>query len=54
MQQMPVSLAHPGAKSAKAYRNITENLIGLENDGNVKKRGMAAFFSHIVANKKNA
>lgn len=54
MQQMPVSLAHPGAKSAMAYRNITENLMGLENDGKVKRRGMAAFFSHIVANKKNA
>ena len=54
MQQMPVSLAHPGAKSAMAYRNITETLMGLENDGKVKRRGMAAFFSHIVANKKNA
>ncbi|MBP5194927.1 MAG: MinD/ParA family protein [Lachnospiraceae bacterium] len=54
MQQMPVSLAHPGAKSAVAYRNITETLMGLENDGKVKRRGMAAFFSHIVANKKNA
>jgi flagellar biosynthesis protein FlhG len=54
MQQLPVSLAHPGAKSAMAYRNITETLMGLENDGKVKRRGMAAFFSHIVANKKNA
>ena len=54
MQQLPVSLAHPGAKSAVAYRNITETLMGLENDGKVKRRGMAAFFSHIVANKKNA
>lgn len=54
MQQLPVSLAHPGAKSAMAYRNITEALMGLENDGKVKRRGMAAFFSHIVANKKNA
>ena len=54
MQQMPVSLAHPGAKSAMAYRSITETLMGLENDGKVKRRGMAAFFSHIVANKKNA
>ena len=53
MQQKPVSLAHPNAESAKAYRMIAEKLEGLETTGNVKKRGMAAFFSHIVVNKKN-
>lgn len=53
MQQMPVSLAHPNAKSAKAYETITERLINNEENGKIKKRGMAAFFSHIVANKKN-
>ena len=53
MQQKPVSLAHPNADSAKAYRMIAEKLEGLETTGNVKKRGMAAFFSHIVVNKKN-
>ena len=53
MQQMPVSLAHPEAKSAKAYMAITERLIGLEDEGKIKKRGMAAFFSHIVAGKKS-
>ena len=53
MQQMPVSLAHPEAKSAKAYMAITERLAGLEDEGKIKKRGMAAFFSHIVAGKKS-
>ena len=53
MQQMPVSLAHPSAKSSKAYEGVTAKLMNLEIQGTIKKRGMAAFFSHIVANKKN-
>ncbi len=52
MQQTPVSLASPNARSAKAYEAIAVRLMHLENEGKVKKRGMAAFFSHIVANKK--
>lgn len=52
MQQTPVSLANPNAKSAKAYEEITARLMNLEISGNIKKRGMAAFFSHLVANKK--
>lgn len=53
MQQMPVSIAHPQAKSAKAYEQITAKLMNIETEGKIKKRGMAAFFSHIVANKKS-
>lgn len=52
MQQTPVSLAHPNAKSARAYETVTARLMNMENEGNIKKRGMAAFFSHIVVNKK--
>ena len=52
MQQTPVSLASPSSKSAKAYEAIAARLMHMENEGKVKKRGMAAFFSHIVANKK--
>lgn len=52
MQQTPVSLAFPNAKSAKAYESITAKLMNLEEDGKIKKRGMAAFFSHLIANKK--
>lgn len=52
MQQTPVSLAHPNAKSSKAFANITARLMNMETEGTIKKRGMAAFFSHIVANKK--
>lgn len=53
MQQIPVSLAHPNAKSAKAFEDITDRLMNIEKSGKIKKRGMAAFFSHIIAGKKN-
>ncbi|MCR5251180.1 MAG: MinD/ParA family protein [Lachnospiraceae bacterium] len=52
MQQKPVTLANPGARSAQAFEVIAGRLMHLETEGKIKKRGMAAFFSHIVANKK--
>ncbi|MCR5398651.1 MAG: MinD/ParA family protein [Lachnospiraceae bacterium] len=52
MQQTPVSLASPQSKSAKAYENMAANLMNRELNQDVKKRGMAAFFSHIVIGKK--
>ncbi len=52
MQQMPVSLQTPQAKSALAYEEIAAKLMNKELNQNVKKRGMAAFFSHIVIGKK--
>ena len=50
MQQKPVSLSNPNAKSALAYEEIAAKLMG--EDRPVKKRGMAAFFSHIITGKK--
>lgn len=52
MQQKPVSLANEQAKSAKAYEAIAAKLMNKELNADVKKRGMAAFFSHIVAGRK--
>jgi len=52
MQQMPVSLENPKAKSAIAYENIAAILMNKEVNKKIQKRGMAAFFSHIVAGKK--
>lgn len=52
MQQMPVSLKAPAAKSSLAYEEIAAKLMNVEFSGNVTKRGMAAFFSHIVSGKK--
>lgn len=53
MQQSPVSLQTPGAKSSVAYEEIANKLMNKDSEIVVKKRGMAAFFSHIVAGKKN-
>lgn len=52
MQQMPVSIQAPGAKSAIAYERIAEKLMDIEKEETFIKRGMAAFFSHIVTGKK--
>ncbi len=51
MQQMPVSIQSPKAKSAVAYEQIANSLLTGEEVKEVKKRGMAAFFSHIIAAK---
>lgn len=51
MQQKPVSLSNPNAKSSLAFEEIAMKLMGEEKP--VKKRGMAAFFSHIIAGKKS-
>ncbi len=53
-QQMPVSIQTPAAKSALAYEHIAQTLMNREMTQNVKRRGMAAFFSHIIAGKKFA
>ncbi len=52
MQQMPVSLADANAKSARAYEQIARTLMYGEQEATTKRRGMAAFFSHIIANKR--
>ena len=52
MRQMPVSLSAPGAKSARAYERLAARLMERETEEEVKKRGMAAFFSHLISGKK--
>lgn len=51
MQQMPVSLENPKARSAMAYEAVAAKLMNREVDQNVKRRGMAAFFSHIISRR---
>lgn len=51
MQQMPVSIQNPLAKSSLAYEQIAQRLLGKEEAERQPKRGMAAFFSHIVTRK---
>lgn len=52
MQQMPVSIYSPNAKSAIAYEKMAHILMDKEYSKSLVKRGMAAFFSHIVAGSK--
>ena len=51
MQQMPVSLDNPRARSAIAYEMIAAKLMNKELNANLTKRGMAAFFSHIISKR---
>lgn len=48
MQQMPVSLQNPGAKSSIAFERIAARLLDREEAERQPRRGMAAFFSHIL------
>lgn len=52
MQQKPVSLSNEQARSAKAYEVMAARLMNKELNADIKKRGMAAFFSHIVQSRK--
>jgi len=54
VQQMPVSIQSPSAKSALAYEAIAAKLMNRELNQNVVKRGMAAFFSHIINGTKSS
>lgn len=51
MQQTPVSMQYPQAKSSVAYEKIALKLLDREEAEKQPKRGMAAFFSHIVTGK---
>ena len=54
MQQTPVSMQSPTARSSVAYERIAARLMNKEVQSTIPRRGMAAFFSHIVAGKKNS
>ena len=52
MQQVPVSLSNPSAKSTAAYERLAQKLLGREEEQRQPRRGMAAFFSHIISGRK--
>lgn len=52
IQQVPVSIKNPTAKSSLAYEQIARTLMSTEDVTPKQKRGMAAFFSHIVTSKQ--
>ena len=52
MRQTPVSLWAPEAKSARAYERLAARLMDKEEQTEMKKKGMAAFFSQLLSGKK--
>lgn len=52
MQQKPVSMESPNAKSAMAYEQIAAKLANKETTESIKRKGMAAFFSHIFNGRR--
>lgn len=52
MQQMPVSIQSPGARSTQAFEQIAAKLMNREESTRQPKRGMAAFFSHMISGKR--
>ena len=52
MQQNPVSIKNPAAKASKAYEQIAFKLTDMEEGQMQKRRGMAGFFSSIMAGRR--
>lgn len=52
MQQLPVSLQNPTARSSMAFQRIAARLLDREEAERQPKRGMAAFFSHIIGRSR--
>ena len=52
MQQTPVSILYPRAKSVRAFENIAAQLTGIGAEEQITKRGMAGFFSYIIQGRK--
>ena len=53
MQQTPVSIQSPLAKSTQAYERIADKLMDKTEDDSQPKKGMAAFFASIIAGRKS-
>ena len=52
MRQMPVSMQAPSSRAAQAYEELAAKLLNKEAEQSVAKRGMAAFFSHMISGKR--
>lgn len=52
MQQVPISIQNPSAKSTLAYRSAAMKLMHEEEERPKTKRGMTAFFSHIMTGRR--
>ncbi|MCR5508575.1 MAG: MinD/ParA family protein [Lachnospiraceae bacterium] len=48
MQQTPISIDNPNAKSARAFENLARILTNNAMEGTFKKHGMTGFFANMV------
>ena len=48
MQQTPISIDSPNAKSARAFENLAYMLTNNASEANFKKHGMTGFFANMV------
>ncbi len=53
MQQTPISIDSPNAKSSRAFENLAYVLTNNANDATFKKHGMTGFFANMVRGIKN-
>ena len=53
MQQTPISIDNPNAKSARAFENLAMTLTNNAMDGSFRKHGMTGFFANMVRGIKN-
>lgn len=51
MQQVPVSLQNPAARASLAYEKIAMRLLDKKETERQPRKGMAAFFSHMIFRK---
>jgi flagellar biosynthesis protein FlhG len=52
MQQSPVSIQSPSAKSSKAFETLSATLMAKNEEQVYKRRGMAGFFYNFLTSKK--
>ena len=52
MQQTPISIQNPNAKSSLAFEDLAVTLMNKEAEPVFRKHGMAGFFANIVTGKK--
>ena len=53
MQQTPISIDNPNAKSARAFENLAYTLTNNAAETSFKKHGMTGFFANMVRGIKN-
>ncbi len=51
MQQSPICISNPNAKSARAFSDIAATLMNIPHTDRVYKKGMSGFFADILAGR---